>query len=111
MSLAGRGEWPQTGYSALRAADVTTERREELRDAARQIAAGEGVGLEDVAVADDRPVSDRCAADNDLAWLAVTSARGHRWPGDMNSPAPARVQGSLQGLANALLTTAADTWG
>jgi hypothetical protein len=35
---------------------VTTERREQLRDAARQIAAGEGVGLEDVAVANDRPV-------------------------------------------------------
>ena len=35
------------------AADVTTERREELREAARQIAAGEGVGLEDIELAND----------------------------------------------------------
>jgi hypothetical protein len=55
VSLAGRGEWPKTGYSVLRAADVTTERREELWDSGRQIAAGEGVGLEDLAVANDRP--------------------------------------------------------
>jgi hypothetical protein len=67
VSLAARGEWPKTGYSVLRAADVTTERREELRDAARQIAAGEGVGLEDVAVANDRPVP--IVAQQIMTWL------------------------------------------
>jgi adenylylsulfate kinase-like enzyme len=49
------------------AADVTTERREELREAARQIAAGEGVGLEDVVVANDRPVP--VVAQQIMAWL------------------------------------------
>ncbi len=48
MSLSGRGEWPKTGYSVLRAADMTTERRKELWDTAWQIAAVEGVGLGDV---------------------------------------------------------------
>jgi len=49
------------------AADVTTERREELREAARQIAAGEGVGLEDVALANDRPIP--VVAQEILTWL------------------------------------------
>jgi adenylylsulfate kinase-like enzyme len=49
------------------AADVTTERREELREAARQIAAGAGVGLEDVALANDRPVP--VVAQQILTWL------------------------------------------
>jgi adenylylsulfate kinase-like enzyme len=49
------------------AADVTTERREELREAARQIAAGQGVGLEDMAVANDRPVP--VVAQQIMTWL------------------------------------------
>jgi adenylylsulfate kinase-like enzyme len=49
------------------AADVTTERREELREAARQIEAGEGVGLEDVEVANDRPVP--VVAQQIMTWL------------------------------------------
>jgi adenylylsulfate kinase-like enzyme len=49
------------------AADVTTERREELREAARQIEAGEGVGLEDVVLANDRPVP--IVAQQIMTWL------------------------------------------
>jgi hypothetical protein len=49
------------------AADVTTERQEELREAARQIAAGEGVGLEDVVLANDRPVG--IVAQQVMTWL------------------------------------------
>lgn len=49
------------------AADVTTERREELQEAARQIAAGEGVGLEDLMLANDRPVAD--VAQQIMTWL------------------------------------------
>ena len=49
------------------AADVTTERRQELREAGRQIAAGEGVGLEDIVVANDRPVP--IVAQQIMTWL------------------------------------------
>jgi hypothetical protein len=49
------------------AADVTTERREDLREAARQIAAGEGVGVEDVVLANDRPVP--VVAQQIMTWL------------------------------------------
>lgn len=49
------------------AADVTTERREELREAGRQIAAGEGVGVEDVVVANDRPIA--IVAQQIVTWL------------------------------------------
>jgi hypothetical protein len=49
------------------AADVTTERQEELREAARQIAAGEGVGIEDVVLANDRPVG--IVAQQVMTWL------------------------------------------
>jgi hypothetical protein len=49
------------------AADVTTERREELREAARQIAAGEGMGIEDVVLANDRPVA--IVAEQVMSWL------------------------------------------
>jgi len=49
------------------AADVTTERQEELREAAQQIAAGEGVGLEDMALANDRPVP--AVAQQIMTWL------------------------------------------
>jgi len=49
------------------AADVTAERREDLREAGRQIAAGEGVGLEDAMVANDRPVA--VVARQVMSWL------------------------------------------
>jgi len=49
------------------AADVTTERHEDLREAARQIAADEGVGTEDVTVANDRPVA--VVARQVMSWL------------------------------------------
>ena len=49
------------------AADATTERREELREAARQIADGEGVGLEDIVLANDRPVP--VVAGQIMTWL------------------------------------------
>ena len=49
------------------AADVTTERREELREAARQLAAGEGAGIEDVVLANDRPVA--IVARQVMSWL------------------------------------------
>jgi adenylylsulfate kinase len=49
------------------AADVTTERQEDLREAGRQIAAGEGVGVEDVMVANDRPVA--VVARQVMSWL------------------------------------------
>jgi hypothetical protein len=48
-------------------ADVTTERKEELREAARQIEAGEGVGVEDVALANDLPVG--IVAQQVMTWL------------------------------------------
>jgi predicted kinase len=38
------------------ASDVTSGRRDDLRDAASSIAAGEGAGVEDVVVRNDRPV-------------------------------------------------------
>jgi hypothetical protein len=49
------------------AADVTTERQEELREAARQIAVGEGAGIEDVMLANDRPVG--IVAQQVMSWL------------------------------------------
>ena len=52
------------------AADVTTERQEELQEAARQIAAGEGVGIEDVVLANDRPVP--VVAEQIMTWLGWT---------------------------------------
>jgi hypothetical protein len=49
------------------AADVTSERQEELREAVRQIAAGRGVGLEDIVLANDRPVP--IVAEQIMTWL------------------------------------------
>jgi adenylylsulfate kinase-like enzyme len=49
------------------AADVTTERQEELREAAKQMADGEGVGIEDVVLANDRPVA--IVAEQIMNWL------------------------------------------
>jgi hypothetical protein len=41
------------------ASDVTSGRRDNLREAAEQIATAEGVGLEDVTIVNDRPVGRR----------------------------------------------------
>jgi len=49
------------------AVDVTTERQEELRQAAASIAAAEGVGVEDAVVDNDRPVP--VVAREVLTWL------------------------------------------
>jgi adenylylsulfate kinase-like enzyme len=49
------------------AADVTTERQEDLREAGRQIAAGEGARIADVMVANDRPVA--VVARQVMSWL------------------------------------------
>jgi hypothetical protein len=49
------------------ARDVTSGRRDDLREAAAAIAAGEGTGVEDVAIANDRPI--RAVAQDVLAFL------------------------------------------
>jgi adenylylsulfate kinase-like enzyme len=49
------------------AADVTTERQEDLQEAGRQIAAGEGAAIADVTVANDRPVE--VVARQVMSWL------------------------------------------
>ena len=49
------------------AADVTTERRDDLREAAASIAASEGGGVEDLVVTNDRPIGD--VAREVMTWL------------------------------------------
>jgi energy-coupling factor transporter ATP-binding protein EcfA2 len=49
------------------AADITAERQEDLQEAGRQIAAGEGVGIADVMVANDRPLGT--VARQVMSWL------------------------------------------
>jgi predicted kinase len=49
------------------ASDVTSGRRDDLRDAASSIAAGEGAGVEDVVVRNDRPVGT--VAREVMSWL------------------------------------------
>ena len=49
------------------ASNVTTERREEAEEAARQIATGAGAGLEDLAVPNDRPLP--VVAGQIMTWL------------------------------------------
>jgi Adenylylsulphate kinase len=49
------------------ASDVTSGRRDDLRDAAASIAAGEGVGVEDMVVSNDRPVA--AVAREVMSWL------------------------------------------
>jgi hypothetical protein len=49
------------------AADVTSGRQDDLRNAAAQIAASEGVGLEDLVVANDRPIG--VVAGEIMGWL------------------------------------------
>jgi len=52
------------------AGDVTSGRRDDLAEAAASIAAGEGTGVEDVVISNDRPIQD-VARDvmTFLAWL------------------------------------------
>jgi hypothetical protein len=49
------------------AADVTSGRRDDLRDAAESIANSEGVGVEDLVIETDKPV--RAIAAEIMAWL------------------------------------------
>jgi hypothetical protein len=49
------------------AADRTSGRGDDLREAAASLAAGEGVGVEDVVIANDRPVA--AVAGEVMAWL------------------------------------------
>lgn len=49
------------------ASDVTSGRRDDLRDAAESVAAGEGVGVEDVVISNDRPVAE--VAREVMSWL------------------------------------------
>ena len=49
------------------ASDVTSGRRDDLRDAASSIADGEGVGVEDIVVSNDRPVG--IVAREVMSWL------------------------------------------
>ena len=49
------------------AADMTSGRRDDLREAASSIAAGEGVGVEDVTVVNDKPIS--LIAQEVMTWL------------------------------------------
>ena len=47
---------PLTGIRQRLATDPTAGRADDLREAEAQIAASEGVGLEDLVVANDRPI-------------------------------------------------------
>jgi GNAT superfamily N-acetyltransferase len=49
------------------AADVTSGRRDDLRDAAESITASEGVGIEDLVIDNDRPV--QVTAHSVMSWL------------------------------------------
>jgi hypothetical protein len=49
------------------ASDVTSGRRDDLRDAASSITEGEGVGVEDIVVSNDRPVG--IVAREIMSWL------------------------------------------
>jgi adenylylsulfate kinase len=49
------------------AADMTSGRRDDLREAASSIAAGEGVGVEDVTVVNDKPIG--VIAQEVMTWL------------------------------------------
>lgn len=55
------------------AGDVTSGRRDDLREAAASLAAGEGIGVEDVVIGNDRPVG--IVARNVLAFLGWDSDR------------------------------------
>ena len=61
------------------AADPTSGRRDDLREARSAIAAGEGVGFEDVTVANDRPIA--LVAQEIMTWLG--------WQPDASDARPA----------------------
>jgi hypothetical protein len=48
---------PLSAIEQRLASDVTSGRRDDLREAAEQLATAEGAGLEDVTVANDRPIA------------------------------------------------------
>ena len=58
---------PLPGIEQRLAADPTSERRDDVREAAASLVSGEGVGVEDVVIANDRPVP--AVAEEILAWL------------------------------------------
>jgi len=58
---------PLPGIQQRLAADPTSERRDDLAGAAASLAAGEGMGVEDVVVANDRPVP--AVAHEIMTWL------------------------------------------
>lgn len=62
--------------------DVTSGRRDDLREAAVWIADSRGVGIEDVTISNDRPIRE--VAVDILDWLGWKSAMGHV----PNSPSP-----------------------
>ncbi len=58
---------PLSGIEQRLAADMTSGRRDDLREAALSIAAGEGVGVEDVTVANDQAIP--VIAQQIVTWL------------------------------------------
>jgi len=58
---------PLDDISQRLAADVTSGRQDDLRSAAVQIATSAGVGLEELTIANDRPV--RVVAEEIMSWL------------------------------------------
>jgi hypothetical protein len=62
-----RLDLPLPEIEARLQSDVTSGRRDDLRQAAASIAAGEGIGIEDLTVLNDRPV--RQVATGILGWL------------------------------------------
>jgi hypothetical protein len=54
--LVVRLEVPLPDIKRRLAGDVTSGRRDDLREAATSIAAAEGVGVEDIAVSNNRPI-------------------------------------------------------
>jgi hypothetical protein len=62
------------------APDITAARQEDLRDAKAWLAAGDGVGLGDLSVPNDRPVSE--VASDILHRLGWTEQDHHRGGGE-----------------------------
>ena len=58
---------PLDGIRQRLAADPTAAGQDDLREAAAQIAASEGVGVEDLVVANDRPIG--LVAGEIMSWL------------------------------------------
>jgi hypothetical protein len=63
---------PLTEIERRLAADVTSGRRDDLRDAAASVAAVEGVGIEDLTLESDRPITVIARAV--ISWLGWASA-------------------------------------